>query len=320
MRDFIETCELAARIALFILSISVGMVVLLVGTKQALAASLRGDSVIAGEHIRLGDIFDNTRNADYVLGPAPQPGKEMILNAKTLYRIASSLNVDWHPSSSVDQIILRREATVVPAADITSALEQNVRKSGVDTSFSIAYLNAPDDIVLPAGTNETIEVSAFNFNPQNDSFTAVVVSPSVNNPIKRVNVSGRIERLVAVPVLKSSLKNGDVIGALDIDYIELAQAKIPNGTILKETDIIGMTPRRAVSGGRTLVSNDLERPKMVGRGDIITLIFESGPMILTAKGKSMQSGAIGDVVRVSSLDSNKSLQGTVTAQREVTIR
>ncbi|PZO86519.1 MAG: hypothetical protein DI626_06300, partial [Micavibrio aeruginosavorus] len=221
MRDFIETFELAARIALFILSISVGVVVLLAGTKQALAASLRGDSVIAGEHIRLGDIFENTKNADYVLGPAPQPGKEMVLNAKTLYRIASSLNVDWNPSSSMDQIILRREAAVIPSAEITSALEQNVRKSGVDTSFSIAYISAPEDIILPAGEDETVEVSAFNFNPQNDFFTAVVVSPSAKNPLKRINVSGRVERLIAVPVLKNSLKNGDVIGSLDIDFIEL---------------------------------------------------------------------------------------------------
>ncbi|PZO82054.1 MAG: flagella basal body P-ring formation protein FlgA [Micavibrio aeruginosavorus] len=100
----------------------------------------------------------------------------------------------------------------------------------------------------------------------------------------------------------------------------MPQAKIPNGTILKEADIIGMTPRRMVSGGRALISNDLERPQMVSRGDIITLVFESGPMMLTVKGKSMQSGAIGDLVRVSSIDSNKNLQGTVTAHREVTIR
>ena len=40
-RDFLEKFELAVRIALFIFSISVGMVVLLAGTREALAATLR---------------------------------------------------------------------------------------------------------------------------------------------------------------------------------------------------------------------------------------------------------------------------------------
>jgi len=43
-------------------------------------------------------------------------------------------------------------------------------------------------------------------------------------------------------------------------------------------------------------------------------------MTLTAKGKALQDGALGDMVRVANTDSNKSLQGVVTAHREVTIR
>lgn len=322
LKDFATEFELAIRIAMMIVAISFGMFVLLVGVTSASAASvlLRSEGVISDDYIRLGDIFDGVKNADYVLGPAPQPGKDMILNARTLYKIASALDVEWQPANSAEQIVLRREAVVVPQSDITAALQEKIHASGVSDSFSVTYTNTVNDIVLPAGLDRALEVTAFNFDPQNDSFNAVVVSPSADNPVKRVPLSGRIESLVQVPVLKNTLRNGDIIGALDIDYIELPAFKLSNGTLLKEEDIVNMTPRRVTVAGKPLISNDLEQPRMVERGDVITLIFADGPMQLTVKGKSLQTGAVGDTIRVSNTDSNKNLQGIVTAHREVTIR
>jgi len=319
-REFLERLELAARIALFIFSISVGMVVLLAGTKQALAATLRAESIISGDYIKLGDIFNGTKNAEYILGPAPAPGKDMVLNARTLYKIAAALDVDWSPSSSTEQIVLKREASVIPEVEIGTVLESELKKAGVEDKFTLHFMNPPGDIVLPANAATTMEVTAFNFDAQKDNFNAVIVAPSAENPLKRVSVSGRIDRLVAVPVLKSSLKNGDIIGAMDIDFIDIPNNRIANGTILDEKDLVNMTPRRVLHGGKPVIINELEHPKMVDRGDAITLIFANGPMMLTVKGKSMQAGALGDTVRVSNTDSNKNLQGVVTAHREVTIR
>ncbi len=319
-RDFLEKFELAVRIALFIFSISVGMVVLLAGTREALAATLRGESVITGDYIKLGDIFSGVRNAEYILGPAPAPGKDMVLNARTLYKIAAALDVDWSPSSSAEQIVLKRESSVIPETEINAALEEKIRASGIKDKFSVQLTNAPGDIVLPAETDGTLEITAFNFDVQKDNFNAVIVAPSAENPVKRLSVSGRIERLIAVPVLKNSLKNGDIIGGMDIDYIDLPQNRIANGTLLDGKDLVNMTPRRTVHGGKPVIINELEQPKMVNRGEAITLIFANGPMVLTVKGKSLQAGALGDTVRVSNSDSNKNLQGTVTAHQEVTIR
>lgn len=320
IKDFAQNFSLASRVALLVFAIGFGMVVLLAGAKSALAASLRNEGIVTGEYIRLGDIFDGVKNADYVLGPAPQPGKDMILNARTLYKIASALNVSWTPSTTAEQIILRREATVIPESAITSFLKTGLKKQGVDSSFSVEYLNAPSDIVLSAKSEGTMDITALTLDPQTDQFKATIVAPSSKNPEKRINVSGRIERLVPVPVLMNSLKNGDIISTRDIDWIELPKNKIANGTILDESDIVNMTPRRSLFGGKPIIQNELERPKLVSRGGPITLIFANGPMVLTTKGKSLQDGAVGDVVRVSNTDSSKNLQGTVTGDREVTIQ
>lgn len=319
-RQWLRHLDFAARIATFIFALAAIALFVIAGARQAFAAELRSETTITGDYIRLGDIFDGTKNADYILGPAPAPGKEMILNAKTLYKIASALDVDWKPATAAQQIVLHREAAILPQSEITSSLEKKIKESGVNDKFSIVYTNTVSDIVLPAGTDETMEITAFEFDPQGDHFNAVIVAPSAENPLKRASLSGRIERMLPVPVLRNSLKNGDIIGAMDIDWIDLPQNKITNGTAMTEKDLIDMTPKRMASAGKPLLLNELTPPKMVDRGDAVTLVFESGPMILTAKGKALQAGAIGDTVRVANTDSNKNLQGVVTAHREVTIR
>ncbi len=320
IRDMIEKCELSMKIALFIVAITLGMVFLLAGTRAALAASLRTESIINGDYIRLGDVFDGVKNADYVLGPAPQPGKDMILNARTLYKIASALDVEWQPSSSADQLVLKRQASIIPESEVTAAIEKKLKESSVGGKFSLRYMNTVADIVLPGDAEATLEVTAFNFDPQKDTFSAVVVAPSAKNPLKRLTLSGHVDRMIAVPVFKSGLRNGDIISSMDLDWIDLPQEKIAAGTILEEKDLINMTPRRPITAGKPMTANDLEHPKMVARGDLVTLVFENGPMVLTTKGKALQDGAMGDVVRVSNTDSNKNLQGVITAHREITIR
>ena len=106
---------LTLRIILFVLTVSAGIIALMVGSQAALAASLKDSAVVETDTLTLGDLFDGLdHNRDYVLGAAPQPGQDMVLGARTLYRIAKAMNLPWRPSNAAEQITVRRTATVIP--------------------------------------------------------------------------------------------------------------------------------------------------------------------------------------------------------------
>ena len=151
-------------------------------------------------------------------------------------------------------------------------------------------------------------------------FQATLVAPSTDNPVKRQTVSGKIERLIRIPVLRSTLRNGDIIGDNDLNWISVPERNIQHDVLLKREDLTGMTPRRMASAGKPLLAGEVERPKIVKRGDMITITFTDGPLVLTTKGKALQTGARGDMIRIANLNSSKSLQGFVTGKKEVTVR
>ena len=64
---------------------------------------------------------------------------------------------------------------------------------------------------------------------------------------------------------------------------------------------------------------DLMKPQMVHRDDTITLVYEVPGILLTTRGKALESGAEGDVINVLNVESKRTIQGTVTGTNRVSI-
>ena len=127
----------AATLLLALILISIGVTI---GAKVSFAASLKPVSVVSDDVLRLGDVFDNVeRNADYVLGASPQPGKDMVLNARTLYRIANAMDVNWRPATTADSITIRREANIVPYETIESEIKKELLNKGLNENIKIEF-------------------------------------------------------------------------------------------------------------------------------------------------------------------------------------
>lgn len=321
LNRFWNNTSTTLRITLALVAVLCGVVTLFIGARSALAASLKPISIITADVITVGDIFNGVKNnADYVIGGAPQPGQDLTLNARTLYRIATAMDLNWRPLSTSDQVVVRREASVVSFDTIEKSLRESLSKKGANGNFNINLNTGKPTMVLPNDLPNRVEVSSITFDPQKDYFQATLVAPSIDNPVQKLSVSGLVERMVKVPVLRANLQNGDVIGLNDIQMIDMPQNKLDHGILLKEEDIIGMTPRRIAYAGKFLQSGALERPQLVGRGDSVSITFTNGPLVLTAKGKALQSGAAGDLVRVTNANSSKTIDAFVTGSNEVIVR
>ncbi len=321
MMNFTNIFDTAFRIALLCVSLLLMAFLMVAGAKTAFAASLRGQAFLTKDTLTVGDIFENAgRNADYVLGPAPQPGKDMVLNAPTLLRIAMALDLPWAPQSSSDQIVVSRAATLISDAQVRDHLTASLREKGVSNNFTVDTGSASLDLVLPHDQPATVEISNLVYNPRTSRFDATISAPSTAKPARQINVSGTLRAITQVPVLKSSLRNGDLIGDSDIDYVEVYESDIQPDMLLKGADLIGMTPRRMVVAGKPVRTVDLQSPQLVERGKNVTIVFNEGPLQLTTLGKALQNGAKGDLIRVVNNSSNRPVDAIVNGPGEVTVR
>ena len=293
--------------------------VLAAGTGPAHAVGLKQNSMVGGNMITLGDIFyDLPRDEDRILGPAPQPGQEMVLNARTLMRIAIALDLPWRPSTSAEYVVLSRAATIIDSDMVESALRTALQQEeGITEDFKIQFSEGIPQIILPQNMPPEIEVSSIDYNPEKEWFSASFVAPSEQNPIQRITASGRIERLVKVPVLREPMRKGTVISKYDIEYKAISRRSLTGEIMLSAENLIGMTPRRVLLADSPINSNEIEQPKAVAKGESITMIFNNRGLTLTAKGQALEDGAKGDKIRVINIASNRTIDATVSGNGEV---
>lgn len=300
-----------------VLAVLLGVIVL---PHTASAISLKQTSVVTGNTITVGDVFQGADNADKVLGLAPQPGQDMVLNARTLLRIAVALDMPWRPSSSADQIVVTRAASIVDRPMIEDAIRAKLGQEYTNGKYKVILPEATAQIILAPDIEPSVEIFDLNVKQDTGWFEAVAYSPSVANPVRKTTITGTIQKIVDVPVLRETLNSGSIIGQQDIAYVEMREKDVTSDMILNAEDMVGMTPRRVVLSSRAIKNIDIIAPQMIARGETVTMLFQQGGLVLTASGKALQAGAKGDTIRVLNQNSNKTIEGFVTASKEVTVK
>lgn len=314
-------CRLTFKSMSIGLAITYGLLYAFLAVKSADAATLKSEAMISGNTVKVSDLFDDIeQKQDAIIGNAPTPGQTVILNVKSLERIANVYDVKWKPTSPSDQILVRSVVQTVPSADILAAVKKDLAARGVTGDFEITLNNVAPTITLPGNVETTVEIIQMNYTPGRDVFTAVAVAPNAANPLKTLNLSGLIEKTVQIPVLKESFSANDIISSSDIEWINVPARHMVNDTVLDADKLIGKTPLRMVEAGVPVRERDVKFPQLIARGDEVLIQFNQGGLQLTAKGKAMQNGAEGEFIRVTNLSSNQSLRGEVTGSKMVVVQ
>lgn len=286
---------------------------------SAHAASPRAESDVTADVVTLGDIFDGViENAAYVLAPAPEPGKAKTLNANDLARVSEAFNLGWKPESGFEQVVIRRIANEIGKDAIEAALQDklasllNGRRFDMDVTGAVKIHLSPD---YPA----TVEADDVAYDLAKGEFRAVLSAPSSANPVVKKEVRGRLSALTRIPVLAADLRSGDVITDADITFIDAPARDVTSAVIVSKDRLIGMTPRRGVAAGKAITSADLVLPVAVRKGDAVTMTLKSGALQLTAQGKALESGAVGERVRIVNTASNQVVDAVVTGPQSADV-
>lgn len=94
------------------------------------------------------------------------------------------------------------------------------------------------------------------------------------------------------------IARGDVIDASDLSYIRVDGAVLMSGVLTRMEDVTGLQARRQLSAGQAFRSADLRHPIVITKGQAVTMQFDAPGVALTAMGRAMGEGGVGDTVTV----------------------
>ena len=90
-----------------------------------------------------------------------------------------------------------------------------------------------------------------------------------------------------------------------------------SGTVTSANDLIGMQTRRVLHAGESIRTDDVRRPTLVAKGSTVTMIFEAPGITLTAAGRAMSEGGLGETVTVQNPVSFRQVSAVVMGPGQV---
>lgn len=299
------------------------MLAAMIGAPAAEAASPRAHVTLSGGSLTLGDVFpDANANRAHVLAPAPAVGQDMVLGAGDLMRISNAFNLGWNPDASpVRQTVVSAQGVRIVGSEIMGAIESAVEAElGIDT-VELGFDTPIDTVAFRTETTPQIEVSAVKLDRSRDVFSADVKFVDANGRAQGAFTAvGRFYATLEVPVLAHAVKAGDEIRAGDIDYVRIRTNAVAGRMIVNAEDLVGMSPRRTLPAGKVISATDLAMPRLVKKGQLVTMVLKTPVMSLTVQGKALSDGAQGEVIKVSNTSSQKIIDAVVSGHQEVTVQ
>jgi flagellar basal body P-ring formation protein FlgA len=121
---------------------------------------------------------------------------------------------------------------------------------------------------------------------------------------------------VRVVVPNHDIARGATITESDLVYATAGSVAMM-GTVVAMSDAVGMQTRRALRAGEMLRLEDLRRPVLVPKGSIVSMTFEAPGIVLTATGRAMSEGGLGENVTVQNPTSYRQITAVVIGPGQV---
>jgi flagella basal body P-ring formation protein FlgA len=176
----------------------------------------------------------------------------------------------------------------------------------VRSALVAAGASADCDVDLPGFSPPLVPLEAdprpvvadLNYDAGAGRFSAVLsITGAAMEPIN-MRLAGRVDDTVELPVATTRLIAGSVLRADDVHMARVHATQVHSEVMHRLGDAIGLQVKRSLAAGQPLAVSELMRPAMVAKGANVTILLDSPGITLTAQGQALESGAVGERIRI----------------------
>lgn len=285
------------------------------------AADLKENIAVDGRLVTLGDLFENIgEKTGVVVFEAPAPGKSKTVSGRDLQRIADQYDIGWQKPDYLKRVSLRRHSDTIAMNELSDLFLELAIDHGASEDSQIRLYGRNDGLVVPVGASLLdIEVESFTLTERKDRFSVTLQVPSGSDIPDKISMRGGIEQVRDIPVFNRNVMPGETIQQSDLAWIKYPTNRLNGRSILSSSELVGMTVRRPARTDKPITASDIVAPVAIEKGDAVTMVVRTRAMVLTAAGRALENGGIGDTIRILNPKSRQTVDAKIirTGQVEV---
>lgn len=275
---------------------------------------LKSSVVIEGDFIYLKDLFYNlpVQYEDIIYSRAPEPGKKVLLYAPRIFEHIQTYQIPWIPPNNYATVVVNRAAIYITRSEILDLIHETLMEQGLQP---LSYLTLPGNALnfpIAPHLKNSLQVSNASYDLQSETFSATIEFGNNSPYYKMISCKGNIVFLVEIPVITRNISRKDIIEINDIAFIQIKKQELRSSTVTHAQDIVGMTTKGFIRSNRAIQKQDITKPLLIKRGDLIIFQNNTRRMSLSLKAKALDSGGLHDIIRIQNLQTKTIVNGQIT--------
>lgn len=135
----------------------------------------------------------------------------------------------------------------------------------------------------------------------------------------KVNVSAFVDGKVDVLVARQPIVRGSILQEPDMEYAQRLNSQLNHGYYRSSKQLHQMEAKRNIKIGQVFTPGLLKAQKLVLRGQLVSIIAQTGNLNLRVKGKALMDGQRGQTIKVKNLSSKKLIYAKVISSGVVKV-
>ena len=253
------------------------------------------------------------------LGPAPTANAPRRLEGEAILRRLEAAGMDESATRYVipATVQIERASQEVGVEEIKTAV-MNVAADALPAGETINALDVAGPVRIPAGAYEARVSTASRGRAGRRRFDVQLVRDG--DVLATVPVTARTQARGSVLVAKQALPRGAVLAPSDLEVVERDRRDVPDDALTAPEQAIGMTTKVALAAEAPLPRAAIVPPIVVKKGDLVTMIIDTGTMRLSATGEALEPGAVGAGIKVMNHTSKQTVAGRVAEHGVVVVQ
>lgn len=215
-------------------------------------------------------------------------------------------------------------ATLAPGEPLTAGLLRGLVAAALPAPapgrrVELAFAEPRLPLANPSDRPVSLVLDGLELDEARQRFTGKLVVRVDGAVTGVLGLAGSARPLVEVPAPLQPLREGQVIEPTLLGTVWVPEASLPADALLAADDVLGREAGRRLPAGRPLREGDLRAPRLVRKGEVVTLVFQRGPIELTAQARALQDGVEGERIRAVNLDSERPVSGVVIGRRRLLV-
>ena len=278
--------------------------------------TLKREVTVVGEIVRIGDLIENAGAvAEVAIFRAPDLGQIGSVPAARVVEAVRRHHIIWLNTRGLDEVRVARASRLVTHKEIEARVIRAL--AGQTDLGDVKDLAATFDgevRALHVEPSAELGIARVGYDARSRRFDVSFDVPTSATRKGALRVTGTLVETVEAVTPVRAIAQGEVIKASDV-MVE----RRPKTDVVAVEDVLGLAAKRQLRPGQVIRATDVMKPELVARNEAVTISFEAPGMMLTVRGKALEAGAKGDVVNVLNVQSQRTVQATVSGPGRVTV-